>query len=332
DPGASVDILVPFPLTEQVSREGNNAKIIGRLRPGAGIATAQKEFTMLAKQLVSGHPERNPVDPVIAPLRNHVSGQLRPTLIVLICAVGAVMLIVCANLSNLLLVRMAARQKELAMRAALGAGRGRLVRQMLVESVALSGCGAALGVVLAVFGTHELAHLHAFNLPLLESIRVDAKALLFTLLAAAASGVLVGLLPALRVSAQSIGEKLQDATRGSSGGRRSAWIRDGLVVAELAFACALLVGAGLLIRSFVKVLNVDLGFEPERAAAVRVDPSFRISNLDQQNAYLDELLRRTRDIPGMNAAGLTDAIPLAGDRSWGVAGKGQIYPSGHMPE
>jgi predicted permease len=332
DPGTSVDLLVPFPLTEQVSREGNNAKIIGRIRPGVSISRAQAEFSTLAKQLVSQRPERNGVDPTLSPLKQHVSGQLHPALVVLMCAVGAVMLIVCANLSNLLLVRIAARQKELAMRAALGAGRSRLLRQMLTESVALSCCGAALGLVLAVAGTRELAHLHAFNLPLLESVRIDGKALLFTLLAAVGSGVLFGLLPALRVSAVALCDELQDAGRGSSSGKRHAWIRDGLVVSELAFACALLVSAGLLTRSFVRVLDVDLGFHPERAAALRVDPSFRISSLEQQDAYVDELLRRARAVPGISAAGLTDAIPLASDRSWGVAGKGQIYPRGHMPE
>jgi predicted permease len=253
DPGASIDILVPFPLTEQVSRQGNNAKIVARIRPGVSISRAQAEFSMLAKQLVSQHPERNLVDPTLSPLKQHVSGQLRPALVVLICAVGAVMLIVCANLSNLLLARMAARQKELAMRAALGAGRSRLLRQMLTESVALSCCGAALGLALAVAGTRVLAHLHAFNLPLVESVRVDGKALLFTLLAAIGSGVLFGLLPAFRVSALSLSDELQDSGRGSSGGRRHAWIRDGLVVSELAFACVLLVSAGLLIRSFMSV-------------------------------------------------------------------------------
>ena len=332
DPGTPVDVLVPFPLTEQVSREGNNAKIVGRIRPGVSVSTAQAELSALAKQLVMQHPERNGVDPALSPLKQHVSGQMRPALAVLICAVGAVMLIVCANLSNLLLARMAVRQKELAMRAALGAGRSRLLRQILTESVALSCCGAALGFVLAVGGARELAHLHTFNLPLIESVAIDGNALLFILLAAVGSGVLIGILPALRVSAFSLSEEIHDASRGSSSGRRHTRIRDGLVVFEVAFTCVLLVGAGLLLRSLVKVLDVDLGFQPERAAALKVDPSFRISNLEQQNAYVDELLRHTRAVPGIRAAGLTDAIPLASDRAWGVAGKGQIYPRGHVPE
>lgn len=191
------------------------------------------------------------------------------------------------------------------MRTALGAGRSRLLRQMLTESMALSCCGAVLGLALAVASTRELAHLRAFNLPLLESIRIDGSALLFTLLAAVASGVLFGLLPALRVSALAPGEELQDGSRGSSSGKRHAWVRDGLVVSELAFACILLVGAGLLLRSFLRVLDVNLGFQPERAAALRIDPSFRIASFDQQNAFIDEVLRRARSVPGIAAAGIT---------------------------
>ena len=183
-PGTPVDIFVPWPLTDKTKPHGNTMKIIGRLKPGATVQGAQAEFTMLGKQLESRHPERNPIAPTLVPLAQHVSGRVSPALFVLACAVGVVMLIVCANLSNLQLARLGARQKEMAMRAALGAGRSRLLRQMLTESVALSCCGAVLGLVLAVAGTRELAHLHAFNLPLLESVRIDGSALLFTLLAA----------------------------------------------------------------------------------------------------------------------------------------------------
>lgn len=218
------------------------------------------------------------------------------------------------------------------MRAALGAGRFRLLRQMLTESVALSCCGAVLGLLLAVAGTRELAHLHAFNLPLLASVRIDGNALLFTLLAAIGSGLLFGLLPALRVGAPSLLEGLQDASRGSSAGKRHAWIRDGLVVSELAFACILLVGTGLLIRSFLGVLDVNLGFRPERVAALRIDPSFPISSAGQQNAFIDDALNRARSVPGILAAGITDALPLRDDRSWSVSVKGKTYERGHQPE
>jgi len=241
------------------------------------------------------------------------------------------MLIVCANLSNLQLARLGARQKEMAMRAALGAGRLRLLRQMLTESVALSCCGAVLGLILTVVGTREIAHLNAFNLPLLASVRLDGDALGFTLMAAVLTGVLFGLLPALRVPLFAVGEALKDASRGSSG-QGHAWVRNGLVVSEIAFACTLLVGAGLLIRSFLRVLDQDLGFQPERAASLRVDPSFRFKNKEQQNSYFDALLARTRAVPGIRAAGLADVLPFEGDRGWQVSGKGQIYPKDRHPE
>jgi predicted permease len=326
-------VFIPWPLTAETNRYGNTLKAIGRLRPGATVQSAQAEFTPLAKQLESEHPtpERNPVKPRLTPLNRHVSERVRPALMVLACAVGVVMLIVCANLSNLQLARLGTRQKEMGMRAALGAGRLRLLRQMLTESVALSCCGAALGVILAVVGTRAIAHLDAFNIPLLASVRLDGDALGFTLLAAVLTGILFGLLPALQVRSFAVGEELKESSRGSSGGHRNGWVRNGLVVSEIAFACILLVGAALLMRSFVRVLDLNLGFEPERAATMRVDPSFRFASSAQRNSYIDEVLQRTRSLPGMRAAGLTDVLPFAGDRSWQVSGKGQIYPKGQYP-
>jgi predicted permease len=163
-------------------------------------------------------------------------------------------------------------------------------------------------------------------------VRIDGNALVFTLLAAVASGVLFGLLPALRVTALSLREGMQDAARGSTGGRRHAWVRDGLVVSELAFACILLVGAGLLIRSFLALLDVNPGFQPERAATLRIDPSFRISGSAQQNSFIDDMLHRARSVPGIVAAGITDTLPLRDDRAWAVSGVGQVYEKGRQPE
>lgn len=331
-PGTSIDLFIPWPLTSQTDRRGNTTKVIGRLKPGATVQGAQAEFTLLAKQIESQHPERNGIKPRLSPLERHVSGPVRPALMVLACAVGVVMLIVCANLSNLQLARMGTRQKEMAVRAALGAGRQRLLRQMLTESMALSFCGAALGLIFAVAGTRALAHLRAFQIPLLGSVRIDQGALGFTLLAAVVTGVLFGLLPALQVPAFAVQEALKANGRGSTGSRRHAWVRDGLVVSEIAFACLLLVGAGLLTRSFLRVLDVNLGFHPERAAALRIDPGSRFSSAAQQNAYVDEILRRTRSIPGIVAAGLADVLPLGGDRSWQVSGKGQAYAKGQGPD
>jgi predicted permease len=331
-PGTPIDIFTPWPLMDKTKPQGNTMKVVGRLKPGVTIGGAQAEFSTLGKQLESQHPERNHIVPRLVPLQQHVSGRVRPALFVLASAVGVVMLIVCANLSNLQLAKLGARQKEMATRAALGAGRSRLLRQMLTESVTLACCGAVLGLILAAAGARELAHLDAFNLPLLETVRIDGSALAFTLLAAIATGVLFGLLPALQVQALSPHEQLQDASRGSSGGKRNARMRDGLVVSEIAFACILLVGAGLLIRSFLRVLDVNLGFQPERAAALRIDPSFRISSFAQQNSFIDNVLHNVRSAPGIVAAGITDCLPLRDDRSWGVAGKGQVYSRGHQPE
>lgn len=331
-PGTPVDIFVPWPLTDETKPRGNTMKVIGRLNPGATLPQAQAELSMLGKQLEARHPERNPITPQLTWLEQRISGPVAPALFVLACAVGVVMLIVCANLSNLQLARLGRRQKEMAMRAALGAGRSRLLRQMLTESVALSCCGAVLGLLLAAAGTRELSHLHAFNLPLLESVRIDGSALLFTLLAAVASGILFGVLPALRVTLFSLREDMQDGSRGSTGVRGHAWIRDGLVISELSLACILLVGAGLLMHSFLRVLDVQLGFQPERAAALRIDPSFRIANQAQQNAFLDDVLRRTRSVPGILAAGITDVLPLSDNRGWAVSAAGQVYRKGYQPE
>ena len=331
-PGTPVDAFIPWPLTDKMKPAGNTMAVVGRLKPGATIQGAQAEFTLLAKQLESQHPERNPIQPTLVPLEQHVSGQVRPALMVLMCAVGVVMLIVCANLSHLQMARMGARQKEMAMRAALGAGRFRLLRQVLTESVILSCCGAALGLLLAVAGTRALAHLSAFDLPLLASVRVDGSTLAFTLLAAVASGVLFGLAPALQVRRTSSAQGCRMTGRESSASRQHNWFRDGLVVSEFALACVLLVGAALLIQSFLRVLDVNLGFQPERAAALRIDPSIRISDLAQQNAFIDDVLERTRSIPGIAAAGITDVLPLDGDRGWQVGAKGQVYDKNNHPE
>ncbi|HKW96477.1 MAG TPA: ABC transporter permease [Bryobacteraceae bacterium] len=332
-PGSHIDLYFPFPLTAETNRWGNTLAIIGRLKPGVALPGAQAELTILSRHLTEAHPrDRNDFIARVKFLREHVSGRLRPALIVLAFAVGVVMLIVCANLSNLLLARMAARQKEIAIRAALGAGRLRLIRQMLTESVVLSSCGALLGIILAVAGTRALAHLNAISIPLLADVRIDAGVLGFALLMAIVTGVIFGLVPALQVPATAVHDALKDTSRGSTEGRGHAWIRTGLVVSEVAFACVLLVGAGLLIRSFLRVLDVNLGFQPERAAAVRVDPSEQYSTQAQQNSYFDEVLRESRDIPGISAAGLTDALPLGRNRSWGAAAKGHVYPKGQYPD
>ena len=330
-PGSSVDVYEPFPLSPETNRWGNTIAIIGRLKPGASVGTAQAEATILGKQLEQLHRDMNDFVPKLSMLSEHVSGRVRPAVLVLASAVGVVMLIVCANLSNLLLARGASRQKEIAIRAALGAGKARLIGQMLTESVVLSCCGAVVGLVLAIAGTKLLAHLTAMNIPMLAEVRVDGVALAFTLLIALGTGLIFGLLPALQVQDIRLHDTLKDANRGSSQGRGHAWVRGTLVVSEIALACVLLVAAGLLIRSFLRVLEVDLGFRPERAAALRVDPNNTYKTQEQKNAYYTEVLRRVMEVPGIEAAGLSDVLPLGHNRSWGIAAKGVIYTPQNFP-
>jgi len=244
---------------------------------------------------------------------------------VLACAVGVVMLIVCANLSNLLLARSAARQKEIAIRVALGAGRRHLLGQILTESVLLSCSGAVLGVALTFLGARVLTQLSAMKIPLLAEVRVDNTVLAFAVSIAVATGLLFGLAPAWSASELTLHDALKDSTRGSSQGRSHAWVRSALMVAEIAMACVLLAGAGLLIRSFLRVLDVNLGFHPERAAALRIDPNATYTTQEQQNAYYTEALHAVMNIQGVEGAGLSDALPLGRNRTWSIGAKGVQY-------
>src|SRR5580700_3092006 len=331
-PSSRIDMYEPFPLTQETDRWGNTLSIIGRLKPGVTVASAQAEINVLVENLHREHPERgNDWGVRLTGLQDQVSGRLRRALIVLGVAVGVVMLIVCANLSNLLLARAAGRRKEIAVRVALGAGRLRLIQQMLTESIVLSFCGAALGLALAYLATRAFAAMPNLSIPLMRYITVDRMALLFTLVTAMVTGLVFGIVPALQQSRGDLNETLKDSGRGSSEGRGKGWIRSVLVISEVAMACVLLVGAGLLIRSFMRVLDVDLGFQPEHAATMRVDPGPGYKTREQTNGYFSEVLRRAREVPGVNAAGLTDALPLGRNRTWCVAAKGQTYAKGEYP-
>ena len=277
------------------------------------------------------HPERNGFQGNVKPLAEQVSGRVRLAVWVLAGAVGMVMLIVCANLSNLLLARTATRQKEVAIRTALGAGRRRLLAQLLTEGIVLSCSGALLGLLLAVAGTRALARLDAVSIPLLHDVQTDLTALTFTLAIAIATGIVFGLAPALQLRGTALTSALNDAARGSTEGRQRAWIRNALVVAEVAFACVLVVGAGLLVRSLIRVLDVEMGFQPSRAMTIRVDPDSRYSTREQKITYFNEVLRQVKEIPGVEAAGITDALPLGRNRTWGAGAKGVTYERGKFP-
>ena len=330
-PGGKVDMLVPFPITDETDRWGNTLAVIGRLKPGVTVPKAQAEFDLLCRQLLSAHKDRWTFGARLEGLQEQVSGRFRRALVVLLSAVGVVLLIACANLSNLLLARAASRRKEIAVRTALGAGRWRLIRQMLTESTVLASCGAALGLLLALAATRALSGLHAMNIPLLQAVRVDGAALLFTVLVALGTGLFFGIAPALQMSGSGVHDALKDSNRGSSEGRRGAWIRGALVVSEIALACVLLVGAGLLMRSFLRVLDVDLGFQPARVAIWTIETGQRYQKDEQQAAFYRELERGVEQVPGVESAGVTDCLPLGRNRTWGFRAKGVTYGPGQTP-
>jgi predicted permease len=238
------------------------------------------------------------------------------------------LLIVCVNLSNLLLARAAARSKEFAMRSALGAGRGRLVRQLLTESLVLSSVGAVLGLGLAFAAITYLAHQGSIALPLLNSIRLDGEAILWTVAVAIAAAVLFGIAPGLKISGGNLQETLKDGGHGTSAGRKHETMRAALVVSEVALACVLLVGAGLLLRSFLRVLDVDLGFQPSQAAAVSVD--YPDGDGAKHWAFWREVVDRVEALPGVEIAGISDNLPLSRNRSWGISIKGKDFPKGYL--
>jgi predicted permease len=258
-------------------------------------------------------------------LKDYISGKLRRSLVVLWSAVGGVLLIACVNLSNLLLARAAARTKEFGMRTALGASRFRIVRQLLTESLVLSSAGAIFGLALAAALIAWLRHQQALALPLLSLLHIDGAALGWTVLIAVVAAGLFGLLPGLRMATGNLQDSLKDSGAGSGQGRKHERLRSILVVTEVALACVLLVGAGLLLRSFIQVLDVDLGFQPQHAAAVNVDYDDSVPNdkdgslgAARRGVIFQQVINRVSAIPGVEAAGISDYLPLGQNRAWGL--------------
>jgi len=323
-PGTKVDLFTPY-IMDDFRDDGNDLALVGRLKKGVTLAQAQREADQLFPQLYfeHKHPDYGKgYTGQLAGLKEHVSGKLRRSLIVLWCAVGLILLIVCVNLSNLLLARAAARSKEFAMRSALGAKRRRLVRQSLTESLVLAAAGAVGGLGLAYLVTSYLAHQGSLALPLLSMVRVDGTVLGWTLLIAVGAAVLFGPAPGLRMSGSNLQELLKESGHGLSEGRKHDRLRSTLVVTEIALASVLLVGAGLLLRSFLRVVDVDLGFEPVRAATISVDYGDD-RNPAKRTAIWQEFVRRTSVIPGVEATGISDNLPMSRNRSWGIAAKGE---------
>jgi predicted permease len=343
-PGAKVDLFMPL-ILDDARTWGNIVTMIGRLKPGVSLAQARSEANLVAPHLC-----RNVKDPSSCgayagdkngsmqprTLKEYVSGRLRRSLIVLWSAVGVILLIACVNLSNLLLARAAARSKEFALRGALGASRGRITRQMLTESLVLSFAGALLGLGLAFVTVTWLAHQGAVALPLLSSLRIDSASLGWTVLVAVFAAILFGTAPAIRIAGGNLYETLKDSGPGAGHGRKHERVRAVLVVSEVALACMLLVGAGLLLRSFIKVLDVDLGFQPHHAFAIKVQYDDSAASEDNRSmkrgTIFQQILRRVDDLPGVEAAGMVDYLPLEQNRSWGPPiPKGRTYRDGELP-
>jgi predicted permease len=318
-PGARLDVFLPLILDKKSRGYGHYLGAVGRLRPGVKIAAAQEQMDAIVREQ-RGRDRYAVSGAWLVPLRDRVVGGVRSALLVLLGAVVFVLLIACTNLANLLLARGASRRKEMAVRAALGAGRFRLVRQLFTESIILALLGGLVGLGTALFGVPWLSRLSTIPIPRLGGVHVDSWTLTFALIISIFTGVLFGLFPALQVYRSRINDPLKDATRGSSGNKHR--LREALVVFEVALSLVLLVGAGLLIRSFWRLLQVDPGFRPEGVIAARIDPGNKYGRRERLVAFFDDVLRRVSVLPGVEAAAYSDTLPLDRDRIW------DLVPSG----
>ncbi|MGH9837354.1 MAG: ABC transporter permease [Blastocatellia bacterium] len=298
---------------DEAERSSRHLRAIARLKPGVTLRQAQTEMSVIARRLEQQHPRDNTGYGVrLTTLPEDTVGGLRATLLLLLGAVVFVLLIACANVSNLLLARSVARQKELAIRTALGAGRFRLVRQLLTESVLLALSGGAVGLLLALWGLGLIEALGAQVTPLLAGVKLDARVLAFTLLVALLTGVVFGLAPALRVSRPDLNEALKDGGRGAGAGANRSRLRDALVVSEIAMALVLLVCAGLLIKSVLRLRAVNPGFNPDHLLTMNVAlPSARYPRPQQRVDFHNRLSERLAALPGVNAVGFTSVLPFS---------------------
>jgi predicted permease len=286
--------------------------VIARLKPGVTVPQLQAELATIAARLTRDYPD-NPgwTSVTLMPLRESILGEVRRPLIVLMVAVALLLLVACVNLASLLLARATGRRQELAVRAALGAGRGRIARQLLTESLTLAILGGVLGIALGVVAVRALAAAGASELPRAGDIRVDSTVLLFTLAVSILAGLLFGIMPALRASSD-LERSLRAGGRGSLGGSGQK-LRSGLVVAEVALAVILIIGAGLATKSFARLSSVDPGFEPSNALVVTLSVPDRYATPEASADYRYRVLNAVRAVPGVQAAGSIRDLPLRGN-------------------
>lgn len=316
------DIWKPIAFTKEdlESRGSRGLGVIGRLKPGVTRTQAQAEIDTIISSWFARFPNNYRAETrfggTIYPMQELVVGGMRAPLLILIGAVGVVLLIACANLSTMLLARAGAREREFAIRLALGAGRMQLLRQMLTESVLLSVIGGALGVLLAIWGLDLLRAIGAQTVPRLAEVNIDLRVLLVTLGVAVITGIIFGLIPALATGKPELTEALKEGGRGSTTGLRRNRLRNALIVSEVALALVLLVGASLLLKSFVKLQNVDPGFNPKNVLTMEVAlPELKYPRGKPVADFFAEATRRVKALPGVEAAAFTSILPLSGTNS-----------------
>ncbi len=301
---------------------------LARLKPGVSLAQAQSDLDSIARSIERQYPENTGMGVGLVDLREQVVGQTRSVLALLFAAVGLVLLIACANVANLMLSRATAREKEIAIRTALGAGRGRLIRQFLAESGLLAITGGVLGLLLAGWGIDALIALAPPDTPGLEYVRLDARVLGFTLLISLATGILFGFAPALSASKSHVNETLKEGGRSSTGGPSRNRLRSFLVASEFALALVLLTAAGLMIRSLVFLRQVDLGFTPKGLLTMRIALlGSKYKDQAQQSLFFQKLLPQIQSLPGVQSVALSRGIPIYGWAGMDFVTDDHPYPS-----
>ncbi len=290
---------------------------IGRLKPGFSREQAQKEMETIAGRLEEQYKDTNTsVSLQVVPIEQHLIGDIRPALLILLAAVGFVLLIACANVANLLLARATARQKEFSIRTALGATRFRLIRQLMTESLILGLIGGILGLLIAFSGIRLLKAINPANIPRLDEIGIDIKVLGFTILISILTGIIFGLIPAIQASSPDLNETLKEGARGSTGGIRRNRLRSIFVIIEVSLATVLLIGAGLMIKSFLSLQNVDPGFNPNDVLTMRITlPQSKYSEDQQVRDFFGQVLDRVKALPGVQSAGAAIMLPLSEDKA-----------------